>query len=254
MKVTVITAVLNGAHAIMDCIRSIIEQSYPAVEHIIVDGGSIDGTLDLIKACRSERIKTISEADNGLYDAMNKGIQASTGDVIATLNADDMYANKLVLENVVLTLSEHNVDSCYADLVYVDKEIPDRVIRYWKSGGYSKERFKRGWMPPHPTFFVKKCVYERYGLFNTDLPIAADYEMMLRLLYKYDVSTAYIPKVCVKMRTGGKSTPTLINVLRSVIENRKAWKMNNLHPIPFTLILKPLFKLHQYAKQPRLPM
>ena len=246
MKVSIITAVLNGEKTIYDCIKTIAQQTYHDIEHIICDGGSTDKTIDIIKKWGIKNTRVISGPDNGPYDAMNKGIKASTGDIIAILNADDMYADTHVIENVVTTISEKKVDSCYGDLVYVDRKKPDSVIRYWKSGCYSREQFKKGWMPPHPTFFIKKSVYEKYGNFNTNFPIGADYEMSLRLLYKYNISTAYMPEVLVKMRTGGKSAPTLLNIAKAIIENYKAWQTNNLYPIPLTLILKQLSKLQQY--------
>jgi len=177
---------------------------------------------------------------------MNKGIRAATGDIVGILNSDDIYADEFVVENVVKTMSENNVDSCYGDLVYVDKDNTGKVIRYWKSGDFYKERFRKGWMPPHPAFFVKREIYEKYGYLNLDFPLAADYELMLRFLYRYGVSTTYIPRVLVKMRTGGTSNPGLYTA-GAVMENYRAWKANGLK-YPVTVLMKPLSKIFQFFK------
>lgn len=247
MKVSIITAVFNNRESIEDCIKSVLSQTYLNIEHIIIDGGSTDGTLDVIGKYRDKIATIISEPDNGIYDAMNKGIRIATGDIVGTLNSDDIYANEFVIENVVKAISESNVESCYGDLVYVDRNNTDKVIRYWKADNFQKERFKKGWMPPHPTFFMKRNIYERYGLLNLDFPLAADYEIMLRFLYKYDVSTTYIPKVLVKMRTGGTSNPGMYTI-RAIMENYRAWKVNGLNPNLTTFLLKPLSKIPQFFK------
>jgi len=249
LKVSIITAVLNNFKTLECCIISVLSQLYRNIEHIIIDGGSSDGTLDVIKEYKEEISYWVSEQDNGIYDAMNKGIRAATGDVIGILNSDDVYTDEFVIENIVKCLSEDNVPTCYGDLVYVDQNDPSKIVRVWKSCDFSKEKFKRGWMPPHPTFFVKKHVYEQYGVFNLDFPLAADYELMLRFLYKYNVSTAYVPKVLVKMRTGGTCRPGFLNTPKNVIENYKAWKINELNPNPVTFLLKPLSKAFQYINR-----
>jgi glycosyltransferase involved in cell wall biosynthesis len=179
---------------------------------------------------------------------MNKGIAVATGDIIGVLNSDDVYADNFVIEDVVKTLSKNNVESCYGDLVYVDSKDTEKVIRYWKAGQFDKEKFKKGWMPPHPAFFAKKSVYEKYGLLDLDFPLAADYELMLRFLYKYEVSTTYIPRVLVKMRAGGTSKPGFYT-LKAIIENYNAWKVNGLKPNPITFVFKPLSKLSQYLRK-----
>ena len=249
MKVSIITATFNSRTYIENCIKSIKDQTYKTIEHIIIDGGSSDGTLDIIERYKEEISYWLSESDNGIYDAMNKGIKAATGDIIGILNSDDVYADEFVIENVVKCLSGNNVSTCYGDLVYVDQNDTSKIVRIWKSCDFSKERFKKGWMPPHPTFFVRKYIYEKYGMFNLNFPMAADYELMLRFLYKYNVSTTYIPKVLVKMRTGGTCRPGFLNTPKNVIENYKAWKINYLNPNPVTFILKPLSKALQYFKR-----
>lgn len=246
MKVSIITVVFNSKDTIEHTIESVLSQNYKNIEYIIIDGGSTDGTVDIIKKYEDRLAYWVSEPDDGLYDAMNKGIKAATGDVVGILNSDDMYADSSVIEETVNVISKEKVDTCYGDLVYVDKNNTQKVRRQWKSGNFLRDRFKRGWMPPHPTFFVKREIYQKYGLFNTNFPIAADYELMLRFLYKLGCSTAYIPKVLVKMRTGGNSSPSLANTIKANIEGYRAWKVNGLKPNPVIFIIKPLSKIAQY--------
>jgi len=247
--VSIITVVLNRKDTIEFAIKSVLSQTYSNIEYIIVDGGSTDGTVDVIKKYNKYILKWISEPDNGIYDAMNKGIKMARGQIIGILNSDDVYADNKVIEVVVKAIEENNADCCWSDLVYVDRENTDKIIRYWKSSEFKEEKLKRGWMPPHPTFFVKKWVYEKYGYFNLDFPIAADYELMLRLLEKYKIRSCYIPKVLVKMRTGGKSNRALVNIIKANIECYKAWKVNDLKPSYITFVLKPLLKIFQYFKR-----
>ncbi len=244
MKVTIITAVLNGVKIIEDCIKSVFSQRHKNIEHIIIDGGSTDGTVWVIRKHEDKIAYWVSEPDGGIYYAMNKGIKQATGDVIGILNSDDFYADEAVTEEVVRAITENKVDSCYGDLVYVDIDDTARIVRQWKSREYKREKFKTGWMPPHPAFFCKRSVYEKYGLLNLDFPLAADYELMLRFLYKQGVSTTYIPRVLVKMRVGGTSRPGLYTV-RAMIENYRAWKVNGLH-YPITVLLKPFSKINQF--------
>ncbi len=245
VKISVITAVRNGADTISDCIKSIQSQTIP-VEHIVIDGGSTDSTLEIIEEYKSDIARVISELDNGIYDAMNKGLQFVSGDVVGILNADDFYADSIVLEKVANAFADKRVDSCYGDLVYVDSKYADQVFRYWQAGEFKPKKFYWGWMPPHPTFFVRRTVYEKCGLFNLNLGSAADYELMLRFLVKYRVSTTYIPEVLVKMRTGGTSNLSFKNRLRANFKDRLAWKVNGIKPYPWTLWMKPLRKVGQY--------
>lgn len=250
MKVSIITVVYNGAQTIRDCLESVRNQSYPRVEHIVKDGGSTDGTLHIIEEYKSYLAKVVSEPDNGIYDGMNKGLRLATGDVIGILNADDIYAGPDVLSKVVKTFSEKKVDSCYGDLVYVDGKDTNRVVRYWRSGDFVPRKFYWGWMPPHPTFFVRREVFDKYGLFNLALGTAADYELMLRFLLKHRITSAYLPEIIVKMRSGGASNASLRNRLRANRMDRLAWKVNGLRPDPWTLWLKPIRKLGQWTVRP----
>jgi glycosyltransferase len=188
----------------------------------------------------------VSEKDKGIYDAMNKGIGMATGDVIGILNSDDMYTDPRVLADVAEAFRDPAVMTVYADLQYVHGDNPEKVLRTWRSGPFRRNNFYYGWMPPHPTFFVRKEVYERVGLFNLELRSAADYELMLRILVKHELIAHYIPRVIVRMRAGGMSNASLGNRLRANKEDRLAWKLNGLEPYFFTLYIKPLRKIHQF--------
>jgi glycosyltransferase involved in cell wall biosynthesis len=245
MKISVITATYNSAATVRDTLTSICRQDHPDIEHIIIDGRSTDGTLGIV-AHFPHVAKIVSEKDKGIYDAMNKGIRLATGDVIGILNSDDIYIDSSVLSAVATAFADPDVMTVYADLQYVDADNPDRIKRTWITGPFRKSSFYYGWMPPHPTFFVRREVYERTGLFNTDLRSAADYELMLRILLKHGVPAYYIPRVIVKMRAGGVSNASLGNRLRANREDRLAWKLNGLRPYFFTLYLKPLRKITQF--------
>jgi len=246
MKVSIVTAVYNSKHYIEGCIKIVLRQNLPHLEYIVIDGGSTDGTLDIIKRYDADISKWTSGPDGGIYDALNKGIRLATGHVIGVLHADDMYAHDGVLAKVVSGMTAHNVDSCYGDLLYVDKNDTEKIIRYWKSRPYEKGMFGRGWMPPHPTFFVRKEIYERYGSFNTDFRIASDYELMLRFLEKEKISTWYIPEVLIKMRTGGASNRSLKNIALKTAEDYKAWSVNHLRRKFYTIPLKNFSKIPQF--------
>jgi len=247
MKVSIITVSYNSAKTIEDTIQSVFSQAYPNIEYIVIDGGSTDGTREIIKKYEGRIEKFISEKDGGIYDAMNKGIEVATGDIIGTLNSDDVYADERVIERVVSVMREKNSDVCWGDLVYVKADNLNKVVRNWKSSDYAEGKFKKGWHPPHPTFFVKKEVYKKFGLFNLDFKIAADYELMLRLLEKHKARGIYIPEVLVKMRIGGASNKSLRNIVRANIESYKAWRVNGLPIHWWHVIRKPLSKLKQYV-------
>ncbi len=229
-----------------DCVKNVLSQSYKEIEYIVVDGGSNDGTVDIIQAYRDRISQWISEPDQGIYDAMNKGIKMATGHVIGLLHSSDVYAHPRVVEEVAQVFENSNVSSVYGDLQYVGKDDLNRVIRYWKSSPYRHGKFKQGWMPPHPTFFVRKEIYEQYGYFNTHFRIAGDYELMLRFLERYRISTAYIPQVLVKMRWGGTSNGGFKNILIKSYEDYRAWGMNDLNGGVQTILFKNLSKIPQF--------
>lgn len=245
MKISIITATYNSAATIRDTLESVRSQRYPDIEHIIVDGASKDDTLDIVKAF-PHVAKMISEKDKGIYDAMNKGIGMATGEVIGILNSDDVYTDERVLSDVAGAFADSLVMTVYADLQYVHADDLQKVQRNWISGPFRRRNFYYGWMPPHPTFFVRRAVYDRVGTFNAGLRSAADYELMLRILVKHGFPTSYIPRVTVRMRAGGVSNASLPNRLRANKEDRMAWKLNGLRPYFFTLYLKPLRKIHQF--------
>jgi len=190
--------------------------------------------------------KFLCERDKGIYDAMNKGLALATGDIIGVLNSDDFYCSNDVIENVVRAFEENETDCLYGDLNYVDPIDTSKIVRKWRSGAYLRENFLKGWMPPHPTFFVKKSCYDSFGTFDTQFKSAADYELMLRFLFKESCSAHYLPKVMIHMRAGGVSNVSLKNRIRANKEDRLAWKINGLKPKWFTLLRKPLSKLTQY--------
>jgi len=246
MKISIITAVLNSKDFIGECIQSVLHQTHKNIEYIVIDGKSTDGTLETIKKCQSGIAKLVSERDDGIYDAMNKGIRFATGEVIGIINADDFYPDSGILEKVAQIFENEHIESCYGDLEYVDAVDTGKVIRYWRSGPFHINKFYWGWMPPHPTFFVRRSVYRQYGLFNLTLGSAADYELMLRFLVKHRITAAYIPEVLVKMRTGGVSNASVKNRFRANRMDRIAWDVNGLKPYPWTLICKPLRKVYQF--------
>ena len=246
MKVSIITVCFNSSETIESTIQSVISQNYSNIEYIIVDGLSTDDTLKIVERYKNKIAKIVSEKDNGIYDAINKGIDQATGDIVAILHADDFYTNENVISSIVDSFNKQNIDTVYGDLQYVERIDTTIVKRNWISGSYRKENFLKGWMPPHPSFFARKQCYEKFGNFNTDLKSAADYELMLRFLYKNNCSVAYIPQVLVKMRVGGKSNVSLMNRIKANREDKKAWEMNGLSPSMFTFIRKPLSKLGQF--------
>ena len=248
MIVSVITATFNSSTTIKDTLTCIRQQDYHAIEHIIVDGSSTDDTLKIIGQF-PHVAKIISEKDEGIYDAMNKGIAAASGEIIGILNSDDVYVHESVLSKIVSVFENDEIDVCYADLLYVQQHDLNKVVRTWKSGIYKPVSFHRGWMPPHPTVFVRRRVYDQVGHFNTSLKSAADYELMLRIFVKYNFNIHYIPEFIVKMRIGGISNASFRNRVTANKEDRKAWKINDLHPRFFTLYLKPIRKLTQFLKR-----
>lgn len=246
MKVSLITVTYNSAAYLEDCIQSVLAQHYPNIEHIIIDGGSTDGTLDIIKKYEQHIACWISEADRGMYDAINKGIRMATGDIVGTLNSDDMFASEDVMDAIVECFNEHQLDAVYGDLVYVNKINTNKVVRLWNGFPYHRFHFTYGWMPAHPTFYLRRKLIDDFGGYESHYITAADYEFMARYLYRYRISARYLPKLIVKMRVGGQSNITLMSRLRANRRDFLAMKKNRL-PFPFLAsILKPIIKLHQY--------
>lgn len=248
-KVTIITVAYNSEKTIEDTITSVINQTYPNIEYIIIDGQSTDNTLNICQKYNHTIAKIISEKDKGIYDAMNKGINNSTGDIIGILNSDDFYAHPQVISRIVNTFIQHQANAVYANLVYVDANDTNKVTRKWISGQYQPNLFLKGWMPPHPTFFLTKECYDKYGNYTLKLKSAADYELMLRMIHKHKIKVAYLDEIITKMRVGGKSNASIKNRLIANKEDKMAWKMNGLKPNLLTLIRKPLSKITQFLKK-----
>jgi len=206
LKISIITVVRNNKATIRDAIDSVLAQTYKDIEYIIIDGASSDGTVEVIESYKDQITKFVSEPDEGLYNAMNKGIALASGDIVGILNSDDFYIDEFVIEKVIKEFKEKEVDSVYADLVFVKPKNLQKVLRYYDSSHFTPEKFAYGWMPAHPTFFVKKEIYDRYGVFREDLKIAADFDILARFLFTYRISYSYMQEVLIKMRIGGVST------------------------------------------------
>jgi len=244
MKISVITPVYNEPR-IRYTLESILSQrGVSEIEIVVVDGNSTDETSSIIEEYADSIDVLIREPDEGVYDAMNKGIKNATGDIVGILNADDRYQDDSILQSVIEAFETTEADLCYGDLVYVDDD--DEVVRHWVSGTYRPRRFYYGWMPPHPTVFVKNEVYDRYDTFDLDFSIAADYELLLRLLLRHNLSATYIDDVLIRMATGGKSNESPMNVLKANVEVYKSWKKNGLSGGVHVPILKPLRKIPQF--------
>jgi len=245
LKISLITSVYNNQETIAEAIDSVLSQTYPDIEYIIIDGGSTDATVNIIKSYKNRLAAFISEPDQGIYDGLNKGIKLATGDVIGFLHSDDLYENNRVIEKVAQAFKDNDVDSVYGDLTYVNKNDPSKIIRYWKSGIFTRRKLAYGWMPPHPTFFVKRAIYQQFGLFDTSFKIAADYDLILRFLGKYAISTYYIPAVFIKMRVGGESNKSLKNILQKSREDLRAMQNNSVGNF-ISLLVKNFSKLQQF--------
>jgi len=234
MKITIITVCYNSALHIEDAINSVASQDYPDIEHIVIDGNSDDGTQQILEKHSNKLAYWISEPDNGVYDAMNKGILKATGDVIGILNSDDFYFDEHVISKVVKAFSDEDIDAVYGDLIFVDPKNLNRTVRTYSSKSWYPDKFAKGYMPAHPTFFVRKKFYGKYGLFETDYQIAADYEMLIRLLYVHQLKYKYLPMKLVKMRIGGVSSS---GIKSNIILNKEIVRACRKHGIK-TNVLK----------------
>ena len=249
MKLSIITVVYNNERTIEDAINSVFRQSYKNIEYIIIDGKSTDNTLLLIKKHADGIHKIISEPDQGIYDAMNKGISLATGEVVGILNSDDVYADEKVLESVMQQfLNDPALDMVYGDLVYVQSDDLDEVVRTWKSMSYYEEYFEDGHVPPHPTLFLKKAVYQQSGLFDIKMKLAADYELMLRIFKKYHFKSVYLSRLLVKMRLGGSTNKNWKNIVKGNIEVLKAWKLNGLKAPALLMPNRMLKRIAQFKR------
>ena len=248
IKISIITATYNSADTIIDAIESVNVQTYRNIEHVIIDGGSKDDTVSVVERVGKRVTTIISEQDKGIYDALNKGINAATGDIIGFMHSDDIFYDDQVIEKIANAFASNDTDSVYGDLEYVQRNDTDKVVRKWVSGNFTFNKIKSGWMPPHPTFYMKRVKYHKLGGFNLKYKIAADYDSILRYLFKYSVSSIYIPEVLVKMRIGGASNRSIENIIQKSKEDKLALKSNNI-PWLRALLMKNLTKIPQFFKK-----
>lgn len=248
MKISIITVVWNNKKTIKDAIESVLGQTHKDIEYIIIDGASTDGTVEVVKSYGNKISKFVSEPDNGLYDAMNKGIALASGDVVGILNSDDFYIDNGVIERIVKEFEEKQTDSVFADLVYVKSENLDKIVRHYDSSYFTPQKFAYGWMPAHPTFFVKKWVYEKYGVFRTDLKIGADFDILARFLYTHKISYSYMKEVLVKMRLGGVST-SFSSIWINNIEQLRVCRQNKIDTNIFKILSKYPSKLMGFVRK-----
>lgn len=248
--ISVVTVCRNSESTIEDTLRSVAAQTYPAVEHIVVDGASKDGTMAIV-ARYPHVTKAISEPDHGIYDAMNKGIGYAHGEIIGTLNADDFYTAPDVLESVAKAFEDPTVDVCYADLCYVSQHQLTQIVRYWRSSEFEPNLYLTGWCPPHPTFFIRKRVYDRFGTFDLSYRIAADVDLTMRLLEKHRVTSRYLPRVLVKMRLGGTTNKSVGNIVKQNLEIWRALQTHGRKPSIFRFVIgKVLSRVKQFFVRP----
>jgi glycosyltransferase involved in cell wall biosynthesis len=244
MKISIITVSFNSAKTIRQTIESVLSQDYLDLEYIVVDGASKDGTVDILKEFEG-KLKYISEPDKGIYDALNKGVKLATGEVIGTIGGDDFYPNTHVISHIAQAFETFKTEAVYGDKQYVNMGDDNTIVRYWRSDEYNRENWLKGWMPPHLSFYLKKSAFDKYGDYITDFTCSGDYELMLRMLYKNNLTAHYLPEVVMTMRNGGTSTASWKHRYRANMEDRRAWKINGLKPHWFTLWLKPISKISQ---------
>jgi glycosyltransferase len=244
MKISVITATYNSAATVRHALQSVSDQSWPDVEHIVIDGASRDDTLAILAQHGARVAKVVSEPDKGIFDALNKGIAAASGDVVGFLHSDDEFASPEVLSWIAQEFSDENVQAVYGDLVYVRRENTQSVVRTWRSGKFSPGKLARGWMPPHPTLYLRRGIYERLGVFDCRYRIAADYDFILRLFSSAALGVRYIPRVLVRMRVGGNSNRSLRNILNKSREDYAALRSHGFGAA--ALAAKNLRKLPQF--------
>jgi len=252
MKISIITATYNSKRTLRDTLESVLSQTFSDYEHIIIDGDSKDGTLDLIRTYSpkfGDRLKVISEPDQGIYDAMNKGIQMATGDVIGILNSDDFYTSADALQVIADTFANNDIDATYGDIHFVNDDDLSKCVRYYSSAIFRRSFMRFGLMPAHPSFYCKKAVYEKYGSFDTSYKVAADFENLLRIIYVGNIKTKYIPKDFVTMRTGGASTAGLSSRTQIMKDHLRALKANGIYSNVFLLSLRYVYKVFELVRK-----
>jgi glycosyltransferase involved in cell wall biosynthesis len=255
LKVSVITVVFNREKTIERAIQSVLSQTYPHIEYIIIDGASKDSTMQVVNSYKSNIAVIVSEKDNGMYDALNKGIQLATGDVVGILHADDQFAKNTIIEEVAAYLQAHTgIDAVYGDVGFVKEETPGKIIRYYSSAIFNTNLFKWGFMPAHPTFFCYRKFFEYYGGYRTDMDIAADFDLLVRFLRRHNLNTAYLPVMMVKMNIGGKSTSGIKSTIRI---NKEIKKILTEHKMPSSylrLYSRYFIKIQEYWRRKKQPV
>ncbi|MBL0126153.1 MAG: glycosyltransferase [Flavobacteriales bacterium] len=246
MKVTLITVCRNVASVIAETLDSILAQTHPDIELIVIDGASTDGTVEILERYRPKLGALVSEPDKGIYDAMNKGLRLATGDVIGFVNAGDLLMTPEVIAHIANAFQRAHVEAVYGDIIMVDAHDIHKVHRTWLSGTYHRANFQKGWMPPHVGTFIKRSVYDRFGHFNTDLRIGADYEILLRFLFKHAIPTLHVREVLVRFRLGGMSNGNVKQILQANREVRRSWKLNGLQAPPLLITRKLWSKVMQF--------
>ena len=245
MKVSIVTVSYNSSKTIKDTIFSVNSQTHPSIEHIFIDGASTDDTLEIIKTTSLRQNIIVSEKDSGIYDAMNKGIRNSSGDIIGFLHSDDIFHSEKVISDLVNKIQDENLDGVYGDLQYVDKVNPNKIIRSWKSCQFKQNLLRKGWMPAHPTLFLKREIYLKHGVFNTSFKISADYDFILRIFKDQNLKSGYLPKIVTKMRVGGASNRSLKNIFKKTKEDYCVIRLNKIGNL-MTLFLKNASKIKQF--------
>ena len=246
VMIGIVTASYNSEETITDTLDSIHSQTYQNFHHLVVDGLSSDNTINIVNQYSKKKCTVLSASDDGIYDAMNKGLLSSKGDVIGFLNSDDMYANEDALSKIATIFEDPNVDACYGDLVYVNYA-NTKILRYWRSGIFKYGKFSKGWCPPHPTFYVRRSIVKKYGLFNLKYNLAADAEYMIRLLEVNKINVEYIPRILVRMRVGGATSKNLTNILKQNLEIFSALRANNIaYSFPNFIVIKILSRCRQF--------
>lgn len=245
MKVSIVTVSYNSSKTIKDTIFSVNSQTHPSIEHIFIDGASTDDTLEIIKTTSHRQNIIVSEKDSGIYNAMNKGISNSSGDIIGFLHSDDIFHSEEVISDLVNKIQDENLDGVYGDLQYVDKVNPNKIIRSWKSCQFKQNLLRKGWMPAHPTLFLKREIYLKHGVFNTSFKISADYDFILRIFKDQNLKSGYLPKIVTKMRVGGASNRSLKNIFKKTKEDYCVIRLNKIGNL-MTLFLKNASKIKQF--------
>ncbi len=252
MKVSIITTAYNSETTISETIKSVLQQNYSDIDYWIIDGQSTDRTMDIVRSYENKfngRMHYLSEKDNGLYDAMNKGIKSCTGDIVGFLNSDDYFTSDDVIENIAKAFENNDIDAVYGDIHFIHDKEPDKIVRYYSSALFSPFWLRFGFMPAHPSFYVRRYIYEKYGMYSLEYKIASDYDIMVRLFYKHHIRTSYIKKDFVTMRTGGISTKNLKNRFLITREDVKACRNYGMYTNIFFISIKYFYKIFEFKKR-----